>query len=352
MSSLPRGQRVTLAVAVLATALAGVAHYAKWPSVLAFALAGIALGALASIVSFATEQVGVRFGPAITGFLQSTLGNLPEFFIVVFALADGQTVVAQTSVVGSMFANALLVLGIVVVVGARRDGMMRFRPRLPQDTATLLLSASFVIVLVGLAVASRDEASRHVTALSAVAAVCLLAVYGAWLWSYLRSDEPREEAHEPPAHRTPLAVSVALLALAGTGAAFASDWFVSALQPAIRTLGISQAFAGLVIVAIAGNAVENVAGVVLAAKGQADLAISVVKNSVAQIMVFLFPLLVLVSLPFEHHLTFQLAPVYVGAILLTALALWQITGDGEASVYEGVALIAMYVTLGAFAWLD
>ena len=96
----------------------------------------------------------------------------------------------------------------------------------------------------------------------------------------------------------------------------------------------------------------HVVGIVLAAKGEADLAISVVKNSVAQVAVFLFPLLVLVSLLFRDHLTFQLAPVYVGAILLTALALWQITGDDEATVFEGVVLIAMYVTLAAFAWLD
>jgi Ca2+:H+ antiporter len=353
MSSLTRGQRAILLIAVLATAAAGVAHFADAPSVLAFVVAGVALAALASIVSFATEQVGARFGPAVTGFLQSTLGNLPEFFIVLFALSAGQVVVAQTSVVGSLFANALLVLGVVIVVGARRDGVMRFRPRLPQDTATLLLSASFVIALVALAVASHDEAARHVDALSAVAAVCLLTIYGAWLWSYLRSDEPREEAHQAPAHvAVPLAVSVTLLAAAGIGAAFASDWFVDALEPAIEVLGISQAFAGLVIVAIAGNAVENVVGVVLAAKGEADLAISVVKNSVAQVAVFLFPLLVLVSFLFSNHLTFQLAPVYVGAIVLTAIALWQITGDGEAMIFEGVALVAMYVTLGAFAWLD
>ena len=355
MSALKRGERITLGVAVLATIAAGVAHYSGASSVLAFVVAGVALAALASIVSFATEQVGVRFGPAVTGVLQSTLGNLPEFFIVLFALGAGQVVVAQTSVVGSLFANALLVLGVVIVVGARRDGVMRFHARLPQDTATLLLSASFIIVLVALAVASHDEASRHVDTLSAVAAVCLLAIYGAWLWSYLRSDAPREASHETPAHggvAVPLAVSVALLAAAGAGAAFASDWFVSALEPAIEALGISQAFAGLVIVAIAGNAVENVVGIVLAAKGEADLAISVVKNSVAQVAVFLFPLLVLVSMLFAHHLTFQLAPVYVGAILLTAIALWQITGDGEATVFEGVALIAMYVTLAAFAWLD
>src|SRR3954453_13327953 len=285
MSSLKRGERVTLIVALVAAVGAGIAHYAGAPSVLAFVVAGLALAALASIVSFATEQVGERFGPAVTGVLQSTLGNLPEFFIVVFALSAGQVVVAQASVVGSLFANALLVLGIVIVVGARRDGIMRFRARLPQDTATLLLSASFVIALVALAVASHDEASRHVVALSAVAAVCLLAIYGAWLVPYLRSDAAREEAHESPHTAVPFALSVILLAVAGVGAAFASDWFVSSLEPAIETLGISQAFAGLVIVAIAGNAVENVVGVVLAAKGQSDLAISVVKNSVAQIAV-------------------------------------------------------------------
>lgn len=354
MSSLTRGQRITLFVAMVATAGAGVAHFGDAPSVLAFVVAGVALAALASIVSFATEQVGTRFGPAVTGVLQSTLGNLPEFFIVVFALSAGQVVVAQTSVVGSLFANALLVLGAVIIVGARRDGIMRFHARLPQDTATLLLSASFVIALVALAVASREVAARHVDALSAVAAVCLLAIYGAWLWPYLRSDSSREAGDEPPGHHAaiPLAISLVLLAGAGVGAAFASDWFVSALEPAIETLGISQAFAGLVIVAIAGNAVENVVGIVLAHKGEADLAISVVKNSVAQVAVFLFPVLVLVSFFFESHLTFQLAPVYVGAIILTAIALWQITGDGEATIFEGVALIAMYITLATYAWLD
>src|SRR3954447_14216556 len=240
MSPLTRGQRVTIIVAVLATAGAALCHYGGAPSVLAFVVAGVALAALASIVSFATEHVGAKFGPAVTGFLQSTLGNLPELFIVLFALADGQVVVAQTSVVGSLFANALLVLGVVIVVGARRNGgTMKFRARLPQDTATLLLSACFVIALVALAVASHDEASKHVTELSAVAAVCLLAIYAAWLVPYLRSDEAREEAHESPHAAVPFALSAILLGVAGVGAAFASDWFVSSLQPAIKTLGIS-----------------------------------------------------------------------------------------------------------------
>jgi Ca2+:H+ antiporter len=150
----------------------------------------------------------------------------------------------------------------------------------------------------------------------------------------------------------PLSVSVVLLATSGVGAAFVSDWFISALDPAVRALGISKEFAGLVLVAIAGNAVENTTGVILAAKGQSDLAISVVKNSVAQIAAFLFPALVLVSLLFEHSLTFQLPQVYIGALLVTALAIWQITGDGEAAEFEGVALIGIYVVLATYALVD
>jgi Ca2+:H+ antiporter len=146
-----------------------------------------------------------------------------------------------------------------------------------------------------------------------------------------------------------MATSAALLILAGTASAFVSDWFVNALQPTIHTLHISQAFAGLVIVAIAGNAVENVAGIVLAAKGQSDLAISVVKNSVAQIAAFLYPALVLVSLLTATTLTFSLAPVYIGALFGTAVIVWQITGDGEATVFEGVALVATFVILGTVA---
>ena len=104
-----------------------------------------------------------------------------------------------------------------------------------------------------------------------------------------------------------------------------------ALQPTIHTLGISRSFAGLVIVATAGNAVEHAVGVVLAAKGHAELAISVVKNSVAQVAAFLFPLLVLVSLLTATTLTFDLAPVYTGALLGTSVIVAQITGDGEAT---------------------
>jgi Ca2+:H+ antiporter len=330
------------------TALAGVAHYASWPAIPSFAMATLALAGLAWVVSFATEQLGEHVGPAATGMLQASLGNLPELFVVIFALQKGELVVAQTAIVGSILANALLVLGLAIVVGARRapDGVMRFSNRLPRDTATLLQVTVFIVVLVGLSANAHDRASHHLQTISVVGAGCILLVYLAWVVPYLRSDVPVEERSKP---RLGVGMTVALLLAAGTAAAFVSEWFVAALKPAISLLGISQAFAGLVIVAIAGNAVEHTAGIVLAYRGRSDLAISVIKNSVAQIAAFLFPLLVLISLALATSLTFALAPVYVGALVLTALALWQVTGDGEAVAFEGWALVALYVIMATLA---
>ncbi len=393
MTALTPLERSALLLTAVLTALAGVANYAAWPAVPRFALATLALAGLAWVVSFATEQLGERFGPGVTGMMQSTLGNLPELFVVIFALQKGELVVAQTAIVGSILANALLVLGLVIVVGARvaPDGLMRFSKRLPNDTATLLQVTVFIIVLLGLSLAAHDPASHHVKTISAVGAVCLLIVYLAWVVPYLRSDTRPQEREAPrrtaaadpgdgtegpgakgegsgepgekgqglpvaadgpsgegtarPGPRLGLSLTLALLIVAGTASAFVSDWFINGLEPAISILHISQAFAGLVIVAIAGNAAENTAGLVLAYKGRSDLAISVVKNSVAQIAAFLFPLLVLVSLLLATTLTFALAPVYIGALALTALALWQVTGDGEAAEFEGWALVALYVIL-------
>ena len=343
-------ERAGLGVVALLTVLAGVARYVSGvPSIVAFIIAGLALAGGAWIVSFSTEQVGGRFGVAATGMMQSTLGNLPEFFVVLFALQAHQLIVAQTAILGSILVNALLVLGLVLVAGARRepDGIMRFSPRLPNDTATLLLVASLIILLVGIVANSHGPAGHHIKTISIISAVALLIVYGFWVRQYLTTEHPQDDAGEAP--RLSTRASLTLLIVSGAAAGFVSDWFVHALEPTIHSVGISKEFAGLVIVAIAGNAVEHAVGVVLAAKGRSELAISVVNNSVGQVAAFLFPLMVLVSLLTATTLTFALAPVYVGALFATAVIVWQITGDGEATAFEGAALIGAFVVIALVA---
>lgn len=345
-----RSERALVGGTAAITAIAGVLRYTDSSAVLAFAAATLALAALAWVVSLSSEQVGMRFGPAVTGLTQATVGNLPEFFVVIFALHAGELVVAQSSLVGSILANALLVQGFVIVTGAVRsdDDLMRFRRRLPNDSATLAMVALSVIVLVGVAIASGGAVSHHVQGLSIVGAICLLAVYGTWILGYVRSDSPPIEGNP----RLAVPVAAGLLVAGGVGAAFVSEWFIDSLDPAVHSLGISKAFAGLVIAAIAGNAVEHVTSIVFAYKGHSDQAISVVKNSASQIAVFLFPALVLVSLPFATSLTFSLPTAYIAALFITALVSWQVTGDGEARIFEGVALVAIYVVLATFTLYD
>src|SRR5271166_1551365 len=203
MTALTPLERSALLLVAVLTALAGIANYQPWPAVPRFAIATLALAGLAWVVSFATEQLGERFGPGVTGMLQSTLGNLPELFVVIFALEKGELIVAQTAIVGSILANALLVLGLVIVVGASRahDGMMRFSRRLPQDTATLLLVTVFIIVLLGLSLSAHDPASHHVESISMIGAICLLVVYLAWVVPYLRADPSPGAGDAPDAER-------------------------------------------------------------------------------------------------------------------------------------------------------
>lgn len=384
-------ERIALGAVLLATLLAGLANHGAWPAIPRFLIATFALLGLAWTVTFATEQVGGHLGPSVTGVLQATLANLPELFVIVFALDAGELIVAQTAIVGSMLANALLLLGLVIVVGARRakDGVMRFGTRLPNDTVTLLLVMLFVVVLCSPALGI-DVHVSHVKTISLVSAGLMLAVYGVWLLGYLPRDgrrtsraargaisaagvddadlgsaagvgsvagarSPAEAAGLPrvpdavASPRLSLRTSLVLLLLGGAGSAFVSEWFVNAIKPATHALHISLPFAGLVIVALAGNAVEHSASVALAARGQSELAISVVKSSVGQIAGFLYPLAVIVSVALSTTLTFALAPVYIGALALMTLVVWQVSGDGEATAFEGWALIALYVVVAVVA---
>ena len=337
------------AILVLAVA-AGVTRYASGVNdLVAFAFATLALAGLAWVVSFATEQVGGRFGAAITGFMQSTLGNLPEFFVVIFALNAGQKVVAETAIIGSILVNALLGAR-AGDRGRRLEGPHRRDALQPAPAERHGDAAADVDVHHRAGRAGQpahDPASHHTRTISIIGAIAMLLVYGLWARQYLSSaDPPDEEAEEP---RLSTRTAVILLALGGVGSAFVSDWFVHALEPTIHKLHISQAFAGLVIVAIAGNAVEHAVGVVLAYKGHAELAIAVVKNSVGQIAAFLYPLLVLASLLTATSLTFSLPGVYIGALFATAVIIWQITYDGEATAFEGAALVAAFVILATVA---
>jgi Ca2+:H+ antiporter len=349
---LSRSDVLVLAGGTAAVAAAGVTRYTGVPAVAAFVVAGAAVALLASVVGRSVEQLGDRFGPGATGVLQSALGNLPELFIGFFALQAGLVAVVQAAIIGSILSNILLVLGLSFVVGGLRNGVQRFDSERARTSTVLMVLATAALVLPSLAQYVHAPAAAHERTLSLIVSVLLLGVFVLSLPASLRRSPHTAQPAEPEGGgaRWPLWLAVTLLTLASVAAALVSDWFVHALQPAIDALGISQAFAGLVIVAIAGNAIENVVGIQLAYRNKADFALSVIIQSPLQIALVLAPALVLLSLLTTTALTLVFTPMLVVAVAVTVIAVAFVVFDGESSWLEGATLIALYAIIATAFW--
>ena len=238
------------------------------------------------------------------------------------------------------------------MVGGLKNGVQRFSTGAVRTTVTLLLLASAALLLPSLTYYLHTPARPHETALSIAVALVLLVIFALSLPASLRRDKTSQAA--APAHaeqpRWPLWLAVGVLTAASVAAALVSDWFVTALTPAIETLHLSQTFAGLVVVAIAGNAIENFVGIQLAYRNQAEYTLSVVLNSPLQVALVLAPALVLLSLLTATTLTLVFAPILIAAIAITVLAIAIIALDGDSNWLEGATLVALYLIIAATVW--
>ncbi|HET8941173.1 MAG TPA: calcium/proton exchanger [Rudaea sp.] len=353
-SALNRSDRVVLACSAAAVVLAGFTRYGGAGEVWAFVCSALAVTLLAALVGRCVEQLGDRFGPGATGVLQSALGNLPELFIGLFALKAGLVAVVQAALIGSILANLLLVLGLCFVVGGLKHGTQKLGSERARRITVLMLLSVAALVLPSLASYVHTPAAAHEQGLSIIVSVILLLLFALYLPASLRQGSSRLSTQLAQSHDAPrwsLALALGLLAMASVAAAFVSDWFVHALEPAMATLRISDAFAGLVIVAIAGNAIENVVGVQLARRNRSEYAFAVVVNSPLQIALVLAPLLVILSQLFGlAPLTLVFAPMLVVSVAIAVLVTAFITVDGESNWIEGAALIAVYAIIATAFW--
>jgi Ca2+:H+ antiporter len=369
--ALQTSQRLAIVSAIVLGTASGLMTAAGANDVALFVVSALAIAALAAVVGQCIDQIGEHMGPGPTGLLQSSVGNLPELFVSIFALREGLRAVVQSALVGSVLANVLLVLGAASLTGGARYGTQRFRPEAPRMLVTLLTVAVGAVLVPTLAAHLNTPAAQHSQALSHATAVVLLLVYLASVPFWLsggpgraasggdRSGQRNENRPEAtasvatPQERPvwPLSLAVILLVMVGVGSAAVSDWFVSSIEPATRALGISPEFTGLVIVAIASNAVENAVGIRFAWKARPDYAISTILNSPLQVTLLLTPVLVLVS-PFigPLQLTLVFPPLLIAALAIAMVVVAVVVYDGEYSWLEGVALIALYTIIAAAFW--
>lgn len=133
-----------------------VAGKLHWSPTAVFTINFFAIIPLAAVLSFATEQISMKLGEALGGLLNATFGNAVELIVSIVALKEGQIEVVQSSMLGSILSNLLLVMGMCFFFGGivnMRDrvtgqGMEQsFASATAQTTCSLmtLSSASLVI---------------------------------------------------------------------------------------------------------------------------------------------------------------------------------------------------------------
>jgi Ca2+:H+ antiporter len=322
-----------------------------------------ALGVIptAALMGRATEELAVRSGPGIGGLLNVTFGNAPELIIALVALNAGLHEVVKASLIGSILGTVLLVLGAAMVVGGfRRDRQFFSRTAASAQAAMLLLAVAALIMpaifelIEGQGLpspgAGRIDYDSTVEQLSAAVAVVLILTYVAGLFFSLRThrdlfNPQRDE--EPEDEPWSVRRSVIALALAGVAVGGMSEILVGSISDAADSVGLSQFFVGVIVVAIVGNAAEHWVAVLVASKDKMDLAVNIAIGSSAQIALFVAPVLVLTSFVLGPH---PMALVFngfeIGGLIIAVMVANHVTNEGESTWFEGVQLLAVYVVLG------
>jgi len=322
------------------------------PQPLLFFLAAVAIFPLAALLVQATEQLATYTGDTIGGLLNATFGNAPELIIALVALKAGLYDMVKASIIGAILANMLLGLGAAFLAGGLKRHILEFNPTAARNYMTMMLLA-----VISLAIPSTfhnfatADTIKHEQYVNLAVAVVLLSTYFLSLVFMLKTHPDFFESigqageHSTEA-RWSLFRAVATLLLTSVFVAFMSEILVGAVEETAKALDMSQAFIGIVVLAVVGGAAESSSAVVMGVKNRMDLSVSIAIGSSIQIALFVAPVLVLASYfiaPQPLNLVFSRG--LLGAVFLTVLIGIMVAGDGKANWFKGVQLITVYVIM-------
>lgn len=345
--------------------LAVLARYVFKNDLLVFAFACIALIPLAGLLGEATEELAVHTGPKVGGLLNATLGNAAELIITIVALSGGKYDLVKASLTGSILGNLLLILGFSLLVGGLKNGTQVFDRGLTSMSATMMTLACIGLIIPTLFELIREIQMGNVDvmntnvrdpaldALSLGVAGILIVLYILSLIYMFRqpdtiaSGEPGVDGDTEDGHQSKWSVRFALgvLAVSTIAIVFLSEMLVSAIEPVVERLGVSELFIGIIVIPLVGNVAEHIVGVQVAYKNKMDLSLSISLGSSMQIALFVAPLLVFVSLLFGSELTLFFSLFEVAALVLAVLLGTLVSVDGKSNWLEGAQLLAVYVIM-------
>jgi Ca2+:H+ antiporter len=324
-----------------------------WDARLVFFASALGIVPLAWILGEATEELAAHTGPRVGGLLNATLGNAAELIITIFAIREGLLELVKASITGSILGNVLLVLGLSVILGGLRNGTQRFdrtEAGLNATMMTLAIIALIIPSIFGHAIEVKDHDA--VEWLSLGVAVVMIVIYVLSLvYGFVSSEsEAMSKGHAVAAW----SLRRAAIVLAGSAllVALLSEILVSAVEPVIESMGITEFFLGVILIPLVGNVAEHLVAVQTAWKNHMDLSLAISFGSSMQIALFVAPFLVFLSLAMGHPLTlifneFELLALGAAVGIAALISL-----DGESNWLEGAQLLAVYLIVAlAFFFL-
>lgn len=321
------------------------------PPLAIFALSGLAIIPLAGVLGSATEEIAGHTGPTLGGLLTATLGNFAELVIAGFALKAGMVELVKASITGSILGNLLLVLGAAQLAGGLRYKTQKINPNLAGLNTTLLTVAVLGLVLPALFQALHPD-PRRVETLHMSIWVAGLLILG-YLLSLVYSMHTHkrlfgESADDAANNHVPswsLRRSVAVLAGAALTIGVLSEILVSSTAAAVKSLGLSEMFVGLILIPIIGNAAEHSSAVLMAMKNRMDLAVGIAVGSSIQVALVVAPLLVFMGLLFGKPMDLAFTTMEVVSVALAVAVASSVMRDGESNWLEGAFLLIAYAAI-------
>ncbi|KJZ69925.1 hypothetical protein HIM_10681 [Hirsutella minnesotensis 3608] len=341
-----------------------VAGAVGWNPTTVFTLNFFAIIPLAAVLSFATEQIAMKLGESMGGLLNATFGNAVELIVSIVALKDGQIEVVQSSMLGSILSNLLLVMGMCFFLGGlchrgqTGSGTEQgFSATVAQTTCSLmtLSSASLVIPAALYAVMNQngsDDKFQVALTLSRATAIILLLLYILYLVFQLRThsnlfDAESQNAAELEAEQPIMGAisSAVVLVVVTVLVAICAEYLVGSIDDIVESANLSKAFIGLILIPIVGNAAEHVTAVVVALRNKMDLAMGVAMGSSIQIALGLTPSLVILGWAINQPMSLHFETFETVAFAVSVLVATYTVQDGKSNYLEGAMLLGLYMII-------
>lgn len=335
-----------------------------------FIVSCLAIIPLAGWMGRATEHLAEHLGQGIGGLLNATFGNAAELIIALFALSKGLEGVVKASITGSIIGNILLVLGLSFFAGGVKFRHQKFNRTAASTSATALTLAAIALIIPTIfhQVAARVPIEQGgwtpalEQQLSLAIAIVLILTYAATLLFSLvthselfvgeqaqgAAAEVGAELSHAEEHDAPWSIgkAVGVLLVATAFVALISEFLVGAVEQARGSLGLTEVFVGVIVVAIIGNAAEHSSAVLMAVRNKMDLSIGIALGSSLQIALFVAPILIFASYLFGRPMNLEFTIPEVVAVIASILIVEQISSDGESNWIEGIQLLSVYAILG------